>query len=306
MSTPRPPITPAGYQQRINSRAANAAQHSTLSKSQLIGIYYYRRLLARVFTADPGYWTLKGGQALLARWPTARYSTDIDLLREGTLDEAVRALISAANTDLDDHLRFAHKDTSMPTEIERLTRKVRFRAMVGNRELHVVSVDVVAGDTPSGVVSTSLESPFGPDGEPWPPVRMFPLEDHTAEKICAMYELHGHSGAASSRYKDLVDLMVIAHRSTLNGPTTHAVLQAEARRRQHHITLRLPSTFTLPDRSWTSGYGRFASRVHELPRELHTLSGARPLIEAFLNPLLGADPPPGHWVPEQRRWAAER
>lgn len=45
--------------------------------------------------------------------------------------------------------------------------------------------------------------------------RMWPMEDHVADKIAAMYERH--TGAPSSRVKDLVDLIVIACKTTIDG-----------------------------------------------------------------------------------------
>jgi Nucleotidyl transferase AbiEii toxin, Type IV TA system len=45
-----------------------------------------------------------------------------------------------------------------------------------------------------------------------PGVHADPLPDQVADKVCAMYEKHGHFAARSSRYRDLVDLvMVIAN-----------------------------------------------------------------------------------------------
>jgi hypothetical protein len=58
---------------------------------------------------------LKGGQALLVRWPEARHSRDIDLLatgENGGLDNAATLLRAAASLNLDDYIRFEHNSTS--------------------------------------------------------------------------------------------------------------------------------------------------------------------------------------------------
>jgi hypothetical protein len=83
---------------------------------------------------------------------------------------------------------------------------------------------------------------------------MWPLEDHFADKIAAMYERRGPDKRHSSRVKDLVDLDLIAIKSPVSGPVTHSALRAEVRRRQDFgIYLVLPSVFDVPDRaSWTS------------------------------------------------------
>lgn len=123
----RPPQTPQAFVRSLKDRAANAAKIVGVPAAELVERYYHRRLLARVFEADPDGWVLKGGQALLVRWPRARYSVDVDLLRTGedpTVDSAVEALVLAASIDLDDHLTFNHYDTSREMSAGRPTRKV--------------------------------------------------------------------------------------------------------------------------------------------------------------------------------------
>lgn len=306
MSAQRP-FSPAAYQHRLNSRAKERSRRTGESVSELVSRHYHRRLVARVFTADPDGWLLKGGQALLMRWQYARHSVDIDLQRAGTsVDLAVESLIQAAGYDLNDHLRFEHFDTAEPANVERLTRKVRFRVLFGGKELQIISVDVIAAaEPPHGAVLTErLEPPIKADGDSWPLVRLFPIEDHIAEKICALYERHRAEGRASSRYKDLVDLALIATRVELHGPNLHATVRDEARRRQRkaRLTLELPARFELPDDSWTAGYRASARDVRELPTELRTLDGARDLLSTFLDPLLNEEPPTGWWKPNLAQW----
>ncbi|WP_020421105.1 nucleotidyl transferase AbiEii/AbiGii toxin family protein [Amycolatopsis sp. ATCC 39116] len=298
--------TPRSYRSSLKNRAENASKQTGIPASELVDLHYHRRLLARVFHSDPDRWVLKGGQALLMRWPTARYSTDIDLLSaQNTTDAAVEDLIKAASLELDDHLRFAHHDTTEQTHVDRPTRSVRFRAMFGNVVLKWVSVDVVVSDyMPRGDIATEpLEAPFTTECETWPEVRIFPLEDHVAEKLCAMYERYRADGNPSSRYKDLVDLVLIALKSPINGPRMHATLQDEIeRRRNRGMVLTFPEAFEVPDKSWTAGYRSVASGVRELPADLRTLAGVQELADAFITPLLAAKAPVGSWNPDTRGW----
>lgn len=242
------------------------------------------------------------------RWPRARYSTDVDLLRTGkeaTVDNAVDALIAAASTNLDDHLLFNHHDTSRETPANRPSRKVRFKVMFGLRQLSMVSVDVVAADLRPlrRLAVEQLDAPFNIDSSPWPEIRMWPLEDHVADKIAAMYERHRGQLLPSTRFKDLVDLVLIARNSTLGGEITHAALRAEVRRRQAAGThLVLPAAFTVPGRSWKAGYRTEAAKAHELPIEYQTLDGATPLADAFITPLLQEQATSGAWRFDQLRW----
>jgi predicted nucleotidyltransferase component of viral defense system len=302
------PPTPGGYKSSILNRAKSAAANTPgVTAGELMGLYYHRRLLARVFHTDPARWVLKGGQALLVRWPAARYSTDIDLLGDqADTDEAVAALIKAAAVELDDHISFEHQKTTDQKHVDRPTRTVYFRAMFGNVELRRdVKVDVVvSGHTPRGaVVAEPLDAPFTVECDVWPEVRMFPLEDHVAEKICAMYEKHRIAGNDSTRYKDLADLAIIALNSPFDGALLHATLLEEVqRRRDRRMVLELPATFNVPNSTWRSGYGKIARTVRELPAELNTFAGVQPLIDAFLTPLLQSTPPTGTWTPQARRW----
>ncbi len=302
------PPTPRGYRNSIQNRAKSAAANLPgVTAGELAGLYYHRRLLARVFHTDPASWVLKGGQALLMRWPAARYSTDIDLLGDqDSTEDAVKALIDAAAIRLDDHLRFEHQKTTDQTHVDRPTRTVYFRAMFGNVELRRnVKVDVVvSGHAPRGTVATEpLDAPFAVDCGTWPEVRMFPLEDHVAEKVCAMYEKHRTAGNTSTRYKDLADLAIIALNSAFDGTMLHATLIGEARRRRDRgMVVELPSSFEVPNSSWNAGYEAIAKTVRELPAELHTFDGVRLFMDSFLTPLLQQTPPAGSWAPEARRW----
>lgn len=306
--TPRQPMSPQAFTRSLNDRATNTSRTTGRPTRELLELYYHRRLLARVFHADNEGWVLKGGQALLMRWPLARYSTDIDLVRtadESAVDDAVAALITAATTDLDDHLHYEHHDTSSERTANRPSRKVRFKAMFGLRQLSVVSVDVVvAGSQPVGELQIEpLEAPFTIDCTPWPEVRMWPLEDHVADKIAAMYERHGDRLRPSTRFKDLIDLVLIALNSTVDGPTTHTALHREVRRRQAAGThLVIPEAFTVPDPVWTSGYGAEARNARDLPTEFRTLAGATPVADAFITPLLRPHGPHGMWRFDRRGW----
>ena len=301
------PVSPQAFANSLRARAANTAKTSGIPTRELLERYFHRRLLARVFHADGDGWVLKGGQALLVRWPKARYSTDVDLVRfDSSVDAAVSALLAAVATPLDDHLRFEHHDTSHEAAANRPSRKVRFKVMHGLRQLSMVSVDVVVAESgPVGEVFTQqLEAPFTVESDPWPLVRMWPLEDHVADKIAAMYERHGAGLRASTRFKDLVDLVLIALLSPVRGLVAHAALVSEvSRRRTAGTHLSLPSTFTVPDPSWTAGYRAEASKARDLPAECRTLVGVTPLADAFVSPLLSTDGPTGTWSPGERAWS---
>ncbi|MEU0529111.1 nucleotidyl transferase AbiEii/AbiGii toxin family protein [Amycolatopsis tolypomycina] len=309
--TPKlPPRSPNAYSQQVRALAQKEARLCGAPVTELVELHYHRRLLARVFTAEGEDWVLKGGQSLLVRWPNSRHSTDIDLIsRRNTIDAAVESLVTAASVDLGDPydpLVYVHTRTAEVQDMDRPTRKIYFEARFGLQRMADTSVDVVtAGERPRGsVITEPLPPAFASDCTTWPEVRMYPLEDVVSDKICALYTGYGAGGVGTStRYKDLVDLILVAVKSTLPGEFTHRVVHLEAERRRGAGTpVRFPDRFGVPAEDWARGYAGAARGVGALPSDLRTLDGAFTLADAFITPLLQPTPPPGAWYPDERTW----
>jgi hypothetical protein len=184
----------------------------------------FDRFLSRVF-ADGGasQWMLKGGMSMLARVPQARTTKDVDLAAEraGDLAEAEAALARAVDVDLGDHLTFRLL-SSTPTGLGEnqpgvLTRRYVFScidtggAVGGEREIDQVKVDLVVGPAPVGrpeVVEPANRLHLRRRLVTHP-YRLYPVADQIADKVCATMDTNYPTGA-SSRVKDLVDLVVLA------------------------------------------------------------------------------------------------
>lgn len=286
----------------VAARAREQALDLGVSSGELVNRFYLQRLLTRVFHDDPDGWMLKGGQALLVRYPCARHSVDIDLLYRDQgrgLDEALLALRRAAGRDLNDHIRYEFLDATLQNQ-GRPSHKVRFAVHLG-RKITTVSVDLVTGLAPVGEpVSRTLTAPLNIALDEQVRIQLFPLEDHIADKVCAMYERH--NGRVSTRVKDLVDLIVIASREHVHGHRTHRALQLESdRRRKTGTDLTFPPRFAVPEpHSWNRGYNREARTITDLDR-YRTLEQATPIADAFISPLL-SETAPRHWSPESLSW----
>lgn len=221
--------SPNALRAAVNALARNKARETGDKTQDLVTRFYLSRLLLRVFYHGPGNWILKGGQALLVRWPHARHSSDIDLLATDAdgLAQAVEQLRAAAALDLDDLIRFEYVSASTDHQ-DVATTKVKFHAYCGTGKAADVSVDVVTGRYPHGQpASKPLQSPIDIElGTVNATASMWPLEDHVADKIAAMYEVHWED-RPSSRYRDLVDLIIIA---CSFGPRRHDHPPCAARR----------------------------------------------------------------------------
>lgn len=299
--------TPQALRAALTSVARRHAREHGLVPGELVDRFYFQRLLARVFHTDPHGWLLKGGQALLVRYPNARHSRDIDLYRPqaGDLDEAVRTLVAAAEVDLGDHLRYTlRKRTTIVKEGS--NTRLTFAVSAGTKSAGAINVDVVVGLSPQGQPVHRRLEPAVPLTWPddWPTVALYPLVDHIADKICALYERHGADRIPSTRYRDLVDLILIIIEEPIDGRLVQTILRREAnRRRQLGTDLDLPSSFDKPvGPHWSSGYRAAAATVPAL-REHRTLDQASVLARTFLDPVLSPDDP-GLWTPRTRTWAS--
>ena len=296
--------TPEAHRAALTARANRIAKDRGIPAGDVLNSYYLQRLIARIFLADPTGWVLKGGQALLVRLPDARTTRDIDLYRRDTpdIDTAAQQLIDAAAYDAGDFLTYTYVDRKDLIEGGRVARLV-FQVSLGRRKVHRASVDVVVDARPLGSPNTEpLESPIPIDWPTtWPNVTLYPLEDHAADKIIAMYERHP-GGKPSSRHRDLVDLVLIALTQQVNGAELQASLAAEVtHRKARGVDVTLPPQFQLPDPQWEPGYAEHAANLPALG-EHRTLETARPLIDAFLNPVLSGEQL-YLWQPRHSHWA---
>ena len=96
--------------------------------------------------------------------------------------------------------------------------------------------------------------------DPLPEFTLYPLPDQVADKICAMYERHGPTATPSSRFRDLVDLVLIVSNFEL------ALEELPAHRERGNPMKKL---INAPDRVVTdmlSGYLRaYAGKLKQVP-----------------------------------------
>jgi hypothetical protein len=198
----------------------------------------YDRFLSRVFArGEQSEWLLKGGLSMLARVPRARTTKDVDLaaLHVGDLADAEAALTSLVAVNLSDHLTF-RLVRSMPTGLGNnqpgvATRRYVFACFdvdTGN-QIDTVTVDVVVG--PSPVAPPEVVEPANRLHLRRPlvthPYRLYPVADQLADKVCATMDTNYPGGKRSSRVKDLVDLVVLAHTQRVDLEQLRQAVQAK-------------------------------------------------------------------------------
>ncbi|MGW5098142.1 nucleotidyl transferase AbiEii/AbiGii toxin family protein [Streptomyces nodosus] len=295
---------PSQFQAALRQAARNMSKQTGMSVADLMKIFYFGRLAARVFIEEPDGWIIKGGQALLVRYRgAARLSQDIDLQStdpDRSAEEVRQLVLKAASRGLPDFLTYT------PTKYDNHSDEGRggaqhFKVYCGTSLVADIKVDLVVGRTLSGTPEIRTLKPAVDIEWPvdWPDVRLYPVIDHIADKICAMYERHGNNG--SNRYRDLADLLLISQKETVPAHDVVQALHREAeRRRQNGTSLALPDAFEAPGPDWHDGYPKQAALVIGL-QGCGTYPEAAQAAAAFINPMLD-NTAQGTWNPERGAW----
>ena len=258
------------------------------------------RFLCRVFSDPEERFILKGGSGLLARVPHARATRDADFALRGkeTPDDVVAALDGLLALDMGDFCRFklTRREESMDDNGYSRLLKLRYATYIGDEEKDPVLVDL----------SLDCEATL-------PPEKITPanrldvpgiiacdysvcsVPDQLADKLCAIMERQ-RGGWASSRMKDLADVVTYALSQRIGARDLAAAIANECRRRDMDI----PGRFEAPE-EWHAGYASFAKRVGS-PVAYQSFDDASHLAAKLFDPVLGGDAGNASWDPMRLIW----
>jgi hypothetical protein len=120
------------------------------------------------------------------------------------------------------------------------------------------------------------------------------IEQHIAEKLHAYTRTYA-ADVPSSRVKDLVDLVVIARTTTIDGERlTRAITEIFERRATHPVPHALPP----PPSDWEQGWRTLVVNV-PADEDLHI---GYATATALLDPILNNKIPSGRWHPDISEW----
>lgn len=253
--------TGTAFWRAIQERSKTLAKAEGRSNEAIQKQFVRERLLARVFQGDMVHWVLKGGNAVLARVSDARATQDVDLLnRLGDLDDAYNELVGLARIDVSDHFRFepvrripAGQGTDQPAvEGER----VLFDAYCGSKKVHQIKVDLVVGSVMTAVPDELSNPVLQIEGLEPVRLRLYPVVDHAADKLCATQARYGSLGGRSTRVRDLVDLVIFARTQDIDGTALTNAIASEWSLRQ----LEGKPSFD-PPQEWAVPYAAEARKV---------------------------------------------
>ncbi|MBC7277879.1 nucleotidyl transferase AbiEii/AbiGii toxin family protein [Nocardioides sp.] len=269
----------------------------------------FDRFLSRVFAAgEHSEWLLKGGMSMLARVPRSRTTKDMDLAAQhaADLDSAGQALTKLVDTDLGDHLTF-RLIGSAPTGLGDnqpgvATRRFTFACFDADHDTQIdtMTVDVVVGPPPVGrpeIVDPAnrlhLRKPLITH-----PYRLYPVVDQIADKVCATMDTNYPGSKRSSRVKDLVDLVVLAHTQTVELAELRSAIEAK-----RAISGIDPfSHFDAPP-DWARTYSTTARGV-PLASDM-TAATASDLVATFIDPALDTISDTATWNPDNLTWTTD-
>ena len=288
--------SPVAFRTALTARLKTMATNSRWTLTQLQRQFAYDRLLERLYLTDQD-WIVKGATALLARDIGVRGSLDIDIYRQPAHEQAESDLRAAAAADIGDWFRFELGNSQVMDNATRGAR-IPVSAYVGATQWAKFHIDLVGADVKmTGVPEDvpSLARVAMPDVEQHG-YRAYPLVDHIADKIAAIFQRYGPTRTPSTRYRDLVDLVAITTSASVPADAQMAALGSELQRRD----LRTPSQFDVPSRDlWERGYGAAATNSL-LPIAL-TLDEALDVVRPFAEPLFNGTAG-GTWDPVARAW----
>mgnify|MGYP001255384937 FL=1 len=285
----------------VSDKARHRSKTTSRPASEYIRLFTFSRFVARVFAAEGSPWVLKGGTAMLLRVDDARHSKDVDLLRSlGNLDDAVSALRAALDTPMDDHFQFvvetvrnAERDDIQP-QVDGC--RVMIVAYCGVKIVDRFGVDLVTGSLmTSDPEIERARSPLDMPGVEAPVVRLYPVVDHIADKVCATETVYSR-GRGSSRPRDLVDLVVFARTQRIDGTALRDAIRGERVMR----SLPARSTFAVPE-EWRRDYPPLATSTR-YTSDLPTVELATALVARLLDPAFGSTSVGRTWDPDRLEW----
>jgi len=286
----------------VTARAKAIAKATRVEPGAVLRQFVFGRFLARVFHDPSAPWVLKGGTAVLARVHDARTTKDVDLLNELLdLDHAIAALRSAAAIDLGDHFRFVitkvEKNLGGADQPEVDGCRIQVDAYCGAAKKDYFGVDLVTGSLMTSEPELLKPRSLDLRGIEEPTMRLYPVADHIADKLCATQATYGADrDRPSSRVRDLVDIVVFALSQDLDGSALTAAIRGEW---THRGLIGTP-TFA-PPTSWERLYPGVARKV-PAAAGFTSFAAAVALAEAFLAPTLDGSAHGRQWCADERAW----
>lgn len=257
--------TPKALRMALEQRLLSRSEATGISLDRLRRRVLFERIVARLQSAEPGLWVIKGGMALEVRLrDDARLTKDLDLgLRADVRDGAdlEERLIEALSIDADgDRFVLSVGSVKRLTEDDggRATWRAQIAATLADKPFGGIQVDVSPrahelDATDLVPLPNSLE--FA--GVATPVVEVVDLQRHVAEKFHGMLKVF--EDRDNSRVRDLVDLVILSEHGLIDVSAAALAIGTVWAERDSAPPAVLPPLPT----SWPDRYERLAAE-HDL------------------------------------------
>ena len=265
MKTPRKFASAAAFRVALEDRLKRLAQEEGIDLQRLRRQAAFDRLLCRLFENPDGPWLLKGGYAMELRLRTARTTRDMDLALkqlpipnldwDANASTVLEALREVGLLDLGDFFTFVFGDAVQDLDAAPYGgARFPVDTRLAGRSFVKFHLDVSTGD----VLREPYESLSGRDwlgfaGVASTGFRAVSPEEQFAEKLHA-YTLP-RVGRENTRVKDLVDLVLLIERTTMNAARLPKAIRETFQRRKTH---EIPPALASPPASWSKPFAELA------------------------------------------------
>ncbi len=292
--------TATGFRAALEERLLATSRQSGRPIVLLRKLASFDRLLARCVAIAPNRWVLKGAVALHYRLDMRlRATKDLDLGRWGDANASHRDLSEACSTNLADHFRFVIADIDQAGNND-AGRAIRYHltAYVAGRTFEELTIDVGFGPPPAATPEHVTGPSFFEFANILPtPVPILDLNFHVAEKFHACHRMYAER-RTSSRFKDLIDIVLIAHKFPFEFSRLQRAIDATFLARDGSLPTGI---FPDPPQDWEQGYKRLASEVGISTN----LRDAFRVASQFINPVVARELVESCiWDPSRQAWAS--
>lgn len=295
---------PRNYFQGKASATAGRGNFALIPKGDRVEFYHRSIVLARIFAAPNSCWVLKGGSALVWRNLEARSTRDLDIFNQSTQDirKAIQDFEAALNEVSTAPRDISFKCESNPDSVtvagNRQSTSIRVHLIheSGRRIPSPISIDLVVGCQVTGDIeqapARSLEEVLQTN---LPPVLLYPLVDHLADKVAATMQVYSYVGGQkpSTRVKDLVDIIHMALTESIDGRQLREALESE---RLERSLSPYSEGFVCPE-AWALEYEKKKTKKGKAPE---SYTEALSIAKALLDPAIRGEADGRTWV--QGEW----
>lgn len=294
----------------LGAALAGEAKRKGVAAQVIRKQYIFTIFLSRIFQDQQAPWVLLGGNALLIRTGGGRFTQDVDLARQSpwpSIQDVLTELRSLSSRPHHcDPFQFELYSITPRRDLDpngygAATAKVKATALLGGQNFEAFSIDLTIRRLLDAPVDQVQLKPII-DHETLkdlPSVPTTPIENHLADKICALYEMHGQDGRGPpTRYRDLADIVRIVEGVPFDAARLAIILERESGRRR----LELPHSLKPPGPDWTTNFPAAAANFAEYPPELFDLDAALEFAGNCLDGVLHGTRSSGSWDPAQRTW----